>query len=296
MLRLADYSRISFAALRKETGIEYDERMLGTLQLSRTQAQLDASAKDVKALAAYGIPDEVLERDGGVRAEPALAHVRDKIVGGLLMPKDETGHFKFTNALAKRAEQLRVRFCLGTEVKRLDVEGSQVRGVVTNWERMLVIKQPIGVVGAITPLELSSVAGRAQNFTGARCRLYSDPKASGADAFGRGRHVRTGEVGRFSGRRHQPRQCVGGDTIGRKLCTDPKVRKISFTGSTEVSRLLMRQCSDQIKRMSFELGGNAPFIVFGDADVDAAVDGAIQAKFRNAGQTCVSANRIYVQS
>ncbi|MCW1414181.1 aldehyde dehydrogenase family protein, partial [Rhizobium sp. 1AS11] len=71
---------------------------------------------------------------------------------------------------------------------------------------------------------------------------------------------------------------------------------ISFTGSTEVGRLLMRQCSDQIKKVSFELGGNAPFIVFDDADINAAVDGAIQAKFRNGGQTCVSANRIYVQS
>lgn len=177
MLRLADYSRISFAALRKETGIEYDERMLGTLQLSRTQAQLDASAKDVKALAAYGIPDEVLDRDGGVRAEPALAHVRDKIVGGLLMPKDETGHFKFTNALAKRAEQLRVRFCLGTEVKRLDVEGSQVRGVVTNWERMLVIKQPIGVVGAITPwnFRASLVARKISPALAAGCTVILKP-------------------------------------------------------------------------------------------------------------------------
>jgi succinate-semialdehyde dehydrogenase / glutarate-semialdehyde dehydrogenase len=87
-----------------------------------------------------------------------------------------------------------------------------------------------------------------------------------------------------------------GAPIGRELCGNPKVRKISFTGSTEVGRLLMRQCSDQIKKVSLELGGNAPFIVFDDADIDEAVDGAIQAKFRNAGQTCVSANRIYVQS
>ncbi|MDX0264990.1 FAD-dependent oxidoreductase [Sinorhizobium meliloti] len=84
MLRLADYSRISLAALRKETAIDYDQRMQGTLQLFRTQAQLDASGKDVKALAADGIPYEVLDRDACVRAEPALAHVREKIVGGLL--------------------------------------------------------------------------------------------------------------------------------------------------------------------------------------------------------------------
>jgi len=135
MLRLADYSRISLAALRKETAIEYDQRMQGTLQLFRTQAQLDASGKDVKALAADGIPYEVLDRDACVRAEPALAHVREKIVGGLLTPKDETGDcFKFANALAKKAEQLGVRFSWGAVIKGLDIEAGRVRGVVTNWE------------------------------------------------------------------------------------------------------------------------------------------------------------------
>ncbi|MBX5155508.1 D-amino acid dehydrogenase [Rhizobium lentis] len=154
MLRLADYSRVSLAALRKETGIEYDERMQGTLQLFRAQAQLDASAKDVKALAADGIPYEMLDRDGCIRAEPALAHVRDKIVGGLLTPKDETGDcFKFTYALAKRAEQLGVRFSWGTEVKKLDVEGSQVRGVVTNWER-LTADAVVVALGSYSPLLL----------------------------------------------------------------------------------------------------------------------------------------------
>ncbi|MGZ2487954.1 D-amino-acid dehydrogenase [Rhizobium pisi] len=132
MLRLADYSRIALAELRTETGIAYDERMQGTLQLFRTQQQLDASAKDVKALAADGIPYEVLDRDGCIRVEPALRHVRDKIVGGLLTPKDETGDcFKFTNALAAKAEALGVRFAYGTTIKALDVEAGRVRGVIT---------------------------------------------------------------------------------------------------------------------------------------------------------------------
>lgn len=132
MLRLADYSRISLATLRTETGIAYDERMQGTLQLFRTQQQLDASGKDVKALAADGIPYEVLDRDGCIRVEPALKHVREKIVGGLLTPKDETGDcFKFTNALAKRAEELGVRFNYGSIIRGLDVEGGRIRGVVT---------------------------------------------------------------------------------------------------------------------------------------------------------------------
>ncbi|MGO6907176.1 aldehyde dehydrogenase family protein, partial [Rhizobium ruizarguesonis] len=89
---------------------------------------------------------------------------------------------------------------------------------------------------------------------------------------------------------------VDGPAIGRELCGNEKVRKISFTGSTEVGRILMRQCADQIKKVSLELGGNAPFIVFDDADLDAAVEGAIASKYRNAGQTCVCANRLYVQS
>jgi D-amino-acid dehydrogenase len=136
MLRLADYSRIALTQVREETGLAYDARKQGTVQLFRTQQQLDASAKDVKALAADGIPFEVLDRDGCVRVEPALAHVRNKIVGGLLTPKDETGDcFKFTNALAAKAEQLGVRFTYGTTIKSLDVEAGRVRAVVTDRER-----------------------------------------------------------------------------------------------------------------------------------------------------------------
>ena len=136
MLRLADYSRLSLADLRAETGIAYDERMQGTLQLFREQAQLDASAKDVKALAADGIPYEVLDREACIRAEPALAHVREKIVGGLLTPKDETGDcFKFTNALAEKAKALGVRFVYGTSVDRLEIEGNRVKGLVAGRDR-----------------------------------------------------------------------------------------------------------------------------------------------------------------
>jgi succinate-semialdehyde dehydrogenase/glutarate-semialdehyde dehydrogenase len=85
-------------------------------------------------------------------------------------------------------------------------------------------------------------------------------------------------------------------TIGTELCTNPAVRKVSFTGSTEVGKILLKQCADTVKRTSMELGGHAPFIVFDDADLDKAVEGAIACKFRNAGQTCVCTNRIYVQT
>ncbi|MEV4605206.1 D-amino acid dehydrogenase [Neorhizobium sp. LMR1-1-1.1] len=137
MLRIADYARISLAEVRDETGIAYDERMQGTLQLFRTQQQLDASAKDVKALAADGVPFEVLDPEGCIRVEPALKHVRQKIVGGLLTPKDETGDcFKFTNALALKAAAMGVKFLYGTNIKALDVEGGAIKGVVTDRETL----------------------------------------------------------------------------------------------------------------------------------------------------------------
>ncbi len=133
MLRLADYSRQSLATLRNETGIAYDERMQGTLQLFRTQAQLDASAKDVKALKADGIPCEVVDVEGCIRQEPALAHARDRIVGGLLTPLDETGDcFKFTNALAALAAEKGVTFRWGETILRLEVAGGRITGVTTD--------------------------------------------------------------------------------------------------------------------------------------------------------------------
>jgi D-amino-acid dehydrogenase len=152
MLRLADYSRVSLAALREETGIAYDERMQGTLQLFRSEAQLDASAKDVKALAADGIPYEVLDPEGCIRVEPALAHVREKIVGGLLTPKDETGDcFKFAGALAEKAKALGVVFNYGSIIRSLDVEGGRVTGVVTAHGR-IAADAVVVALGSFSPL------------------------------------------------------------------------------------------------------------------------------------------------
>ncbi len=152
MLRIADYARVSLAEVRAETGIAYDERMQGTLQLFRTQQQLEASAKDVKALAADGVPYEVLDPEGCIRVEPALRHVREKIVGGLLTPKDETGDcFKFTNALALKAADLGVKFVYGTNIKALDVENGVVRGVVTDRET-LCADAVVVALGSYSPL------------------------------------------------------------------------------------------------------------------------------------------------
>jgi succinate-semialdehyde dehydrogenase/glutarate-semialdehyde dehydrogenase len=162
--------------------------------------------------------------------------------------------------------------------------------------RLLVIKQPIGVVGTITPWNFpaSMVARKISPALAAGCTIVLKP-AEQTPLVAGAMFALAAEAG-FPAGVVNLIYASEGAAVGSELCHNPKVRKISFTGSTEVGRLLMRQCSDQIKKVSLELGGNAPFIVFNDADIDAAVDGAVQAKFRNAGQTCVSANRLYVQS
>ena len=133
MVRLAEYSRDQLIDLRAETGIRYDERMRGTLQLFRTQHQLDGVAKDIEVLKAGGVPFEVLDRAGCIAAEPGLANARDTLVGGLRLPHDETGDcFMFTTALAKLAGELGVNFQYETAITGLRIEAGRVAGVVTN--------------------------------------------------------------------------------------------------------------------------------------------------------------------
>ena len=130
MLRLAHYSRDCLRQLRAETGIHYDERSLGTLQLFRTQKQVDGTAKDIEILARYGVPYEVLDREGCIRAEPALALVREQITGGLRLPGDETGDcYKFTQSLAAMAEALGVRFRYGMRIRALRAAGNRISGL-----------------------------------------------------------------------------------------------------------------------------------------------------------------------
>jgi len=133
MVRLAEYSRDCLADLRKETGITYDERMRGTLQLFRTQAQVEAAEKDIKVLKDGGVAFEVLDAEACVAAEPGLAGARDRIAGGLRLPGDETGDcFKFTNALADLAAARGVSFRYGVEIGRLVMEGGRVSAVETD--------------------------------------------------------------------------------------------------------------------------------------------------------------------
>ncbi|MET0541771.1 MAG: D-amino acid dehydrogenase [Variovorax sp.] len=133
MVRLAEYSRDCLKELRAQTGIQYDQRMQGTLQLFRTQAQLDGTAADIAVLERYGVAFELLDMDGCIRHEPALAAVREKFAGGLLLPGDETGDcFKFTQNLAALAVRQGVQFRYGTRIQRLKLAGQQIDGVVTD--------------------------------------------------------------------------------------------------------------------------------------------------------------------
>jgi len=133
MIPLAEYSRDCLRALRSETGIHYDERQRGTLQLFRYASQLDHTAGDIAVLKQYGVPYEVLDRAGCIAAEPALAVVEDKFVGGMRLPEDETGDcHMFTEALATEAARLGVQFIFNTKIERLTSDGSKISGVVTS--------------------------------------------------------------------------------------------------------------------------------------------------------------------
>jgi succinate-semialdehyde dehydrogenase/glutarate-semialdehyde dehydrogenase len=160
-----------------------------------------------------------------------------------------------------------------------------------------VLKQPIGVCAAITPWNFPSamITRKAGPALASGCTMVLKPAEQtplSALALAELAHRAGIPKGVFS---VITASVESAPAIGKEMCANPIVRKLSFTGSTEVGRILMRQGADTIKKLSLELGGNAPFIVFDDADLDAAVEGAMLSKYRNAGQTCVCANRIFVQ-
>ena len=160
--------------------------------------------------------------------------------------------------------------------------------------RFVVIKQPIGVTAAITPwnFPLAMITRKAAPALAAGCPMVVKPSNETPYSA-----LALCELAERAGFPPGVLSVVTGNArqVGLELTTNPIVRKFSFTGSTAVGKTLMQQCSGTIKKVSLELGGNAPFIVFDDADLDAAVTGAMQSKFRNSGQTCVCANRILVQ-
>ena len=164
-------------------------------------------------------------------------------------------------------------------------------------KRYLTIKQPIGVVAAIAPVEFPDRHDHPESGAGARRRLHHRGQAGRGDAALRAGHRQARARRRTAAWRAQYRHHVkDAPAVGKVFCEDGRVRKLSFTGSTEVGKILYRQCADTVKKLTLELGGNAPLLVFDDADLDQAVAGAMASKYRNAGQTCVCANRILVQS
>ncbi|KID04268.1 MAG: NADP-dependent succinate-semialdehyde dehydrogenase [Hafnia alvei] len=161
-------------------------------------------------------------------------------------------------------------------------------------KRLIVIKQPIGVTAAITPWNFPAamITRKAGPALAAGCTMVLKPASQTPFSA-----LALAELAQRAGVPDGVFNVVTGSAseVGNELTGNPLVRKLSFTGSTEIGRQLMQQCAKDIKKVSLELGGNAPFIVFDDADLDKAVDGALASKFRNAGQTCVCANRLYVQ-
>jgi len=181
----------------------------------------------------------------------------------------------------------------GEEAKR--VYGETIPGHQRD-KRITVLKQPIGVVGSITPWNFPNamIARKAGPALAVGCGFVARPAAEtplsalAMAVLGERAGLPKGILSVITSTRSSD--------IGKEFCENPAIRKITFTGSTEVGRILLRQAADQVIKCSMELGGNAPFIVFDDADLDAAVAGAMASKFRNNGQTCVCANRIYVQA
>jgi succinate-semialdehyde dehydrogenase/glutarate-semialdehyde dehydrogenase len=164
-------------------------------------------------------------------------------------------------------------------------------------KRIVVLKQPVGVAAAITPWNFPSamITRKAGPALAAGCTMVVKPaeltplSALALAVLAERAGVPAGVLNVLTA------DADNAPAVGKALCASPLVRKITFTGSTEVGKILLRQAADTVKRCSMELGGNAPFIVFDDADLDAAVKGAIASKYRNSGQTCVCANRILVQ-
>ncbi|TNF22187.1 MAG: NAD-dependent succinate-semialdehyde dehydrogenase [Rhodobacteraceae bacterium] len=163
-------------------------------------------------------------------------------------------------------------------------------------KRITVISQPIGVAASITPWNFPNamITRKAAPALAAGCAFVARPAAETP--------LSALAMGVLAERAGIPKGIFSvipssrSSEIGKEFCENPKVRKLTFTGSTEVGRILLKQAADQVMKCSMELGGNAPFIVFDDADLDAAVEGAMISKYRNNGQTCVCANRIYVQA
>jgi len=235
-----------------------------------------------------------------------LAKERARILrrwGDLMLEHEEQLATLLTREQGKPIAESRVEIAyaasflewFGEEAKR--VYGDTIPTYLRD-RRIVVTKEPIGVTAGITPWNFPAAmpTRKAAPALAAGCTMVLKPAeqtpltALAVAKLGEEAGLPRGVLGIVTG------SAEDAPEIGRVMTSSPIVRKLGFTGSTEVGKLLMAQCAGQVKKVSLELGGNAPFIVFDDADLDEAVAGALLCKFRNSGQTCISANRIYVQA
>jgi len=267
-----------------------------------------ATGRVVESVADLSAADCVRAIDAAEAAFPAWAGLTAKERSAILRrwfnlitEHTEELAYLITEEMGKPLAEARGEVAYGASfVDWFAEEGRRIYGDVIaphmTDKRILAIKQPVGVVAAITPwnFPLAMITRKVSPAIAAGCTVVIKPSEDTPLTA-----LAVCELARRAGIPDGVINCVTGmaaPAIGQVLTDDSRVRKVTFTGSTQVGKILYRQCADSVKKISLELGGNAPFIVFDDADLDAAVDGAMLCKFRNAGQTCVCANRILVQS
>ncbi|GGH61180.1 succinate-semialdehyde dehydrogenase [Frigidibacter albus] len=253
-------------------------------------------AETARAIAAA----EVAQKEWAARTGKERAQVMRKWFDLMMANQDDLGRI-LTAEMGKPLAEAKGEIAYGAafiewfgeEAKR--IYGETIPGHMRD-KRITVIKQPIGVVGSITPWNFPNamITRKCGPALAAGCGFVARPAAEtplsalALAVLGERAGLPAGIFSVITSKKSSD--------IGKEFCENHAVRKLTFTGSTEVGRILLRQAADQVMKCSMELGGNAPFIVFDDADLDAAVQGAMASKFRNNGQTCVCANRIYVQA
>jgi succinate-semialdehyde dehydrogenase/glutarate-semialdehyde dehydrogenase len=276
----------TFAVVNPATGATVAD--VPRLGVAETRRAIEAAARALPAWKARTAKDRarVLLRLAGLMAE------HDEDLASLMVL--EQGK-PLAEARAEVAYALSFYEWFAEEAKRLD--GAIIPSPWAD-KRVLATREPVGVTAGITPWNFPSamVTRKSAPALAVGCTMVLKPaeqtplSALAIAALAEEAGIPPGVFSVVTG------DASDAPAIGAELTSNPLVRKLGFTGSTEVGKLLMRQCADQIKKISLELGGNAPFIVFDDADLDIAVDTAITCKFRNSGQTCISANRMLVQA
>jgi succinate-semialdehyde dehydrogenase/glutarate-semialdehyde dehydrogenase len=268
---------------------------------------INPSTQDAVSSAPYGDDQDARQAVqaagdafAGWAATPAKerAAVMMKISELMLERKEELAHM-ISLEMGKPIRESRGEVMIAAEYVSWNAEeakrvyGKTIPGSVKQ-KRLLSIRQPVGPVAAITPwnFPLSMVTRKIAPALAAGCTIVLKPASQTP-----GSAVQFFQIAEEAGLPKGVANLVMGSSgkIGNHFLSNPLIRKITFTGSTEVGKQLLKGAADQVKRVSMELGGHAPFIVFEDADLEKAADGAIASKFRNAGQTCICANRIYVQ-